>query len=194
MQNWFLILISAFCVQALATEKPVSMSYKSVIQCFPVLKDPSNSAKIDLSLLRETIDDHFITSSSVLLLREVHFKSDDGQEQRLKLQLKDPRFVPHQYTLSLQNIDDKGVLTDVKLPDAQRVNPKQEVINELLYGKNVISDDFTYLDTKLNNITMKVRRHFKELEELDLLDPRGNHHLFCEKQKDLGIICTCSKK
>lgn len=194
MTKWLLIFLTFLTAQTQAADKPVSISYKNVVQCFPELKDPGNSSKLDLGRLREVIDDHFITANIVLLMREVQFSNDDDQMQRLKLTLDNPRAVPHKYTLSLQNVDDKGVYTDVKLSDAQRINPKQEVVTDILADKNISSDDFTYLDTKLNNMTMKVRRHFKELEELDLQDPKGNRHLVCEKQKDLGIICTCSKK
>ena len=195
MRNWFLIvsilLASAGVAQA---EKPVSVSYRDLVACFPELTDESISFKVDLNKLKDIIDEKFVTSRSQLVLRQISFVDADNQKKRLTLRAKNPGAWKVNYQLSLEKIDDKGIYSDIKLPEAQRINPKQEVLNNILLGVTVKSDRYSYIDTKLNGVSLSYTRDFKTVEEVALADKRRNRSVSCESQKDLGVICTCSKK
>lgn len=175
-------------------EKPVSISYKDLVDCFPELTDESISFKVDLNKLHGIIDEKFVTSRSQLVMRQVGYVDADNQKKRLTLRARNPGAWKVSYQLSVEKVDDKGIYTEVKLSEAQRINPKQEVLNNLLLGANIKSDRYSYNDTKLNGVVLTYTRDFKTVEELELADKPRNRSASCENQKDLGVICTCSKK
>ncbi|HWU42935.1 MAG TPA: hypothetical protein VN132_05835 [Bdellovibrio sp.] len=174
--------------------KPVSISYENLLRCFPELKDDSLSFKVDLNHLKEVMDEKFVTSQSQLRQRKIRYENSDKQLMNLILRNTFRGDKKIRTELTLQMVDDKGVVTDAKLTDNQRVNPKQEVINSLLLNATIKADEFSYIDTKLNEMISTYRRNFKDIQEIDLNDKLNRREVSCEKQADLGIICTCSKK
>jgi hypothetical protein len=194
----FFFIMSAFVAITPANayaqkNKPVSLSYEQVVQCFPELHNDKLAAKMDLNLLKEVIDEKFITSQSQLRQRKVRYLDADDHLNNLILRSKFAAGKKQSTTLTLQRVDDKGVVTDVKLPDNQRINPKQETVNGFLEGAQIQRDDWSYIDTKLNRVVSTYRRNFKSIEELELSAPSKKRSVSCYIEQDL-VICTCSKK
>lgn len=175
-------------------KKPVSVSYENLIRCFPELKDEKLSFKVDLNHLKELMDEKFVTSQSQLRQRKVHYRDADGVAMNLILRTKFQGHKKMETELTLQKVDEKGVVTDIKLTGNQRINPRQDIINNFLLGSMIKSDEYSYNDTKLNGLFSTYRRNFKDIEEIGLEDRVLKRSIFCEKKSDLGIICTCSKK
>ena len=180
--------------QSPQSAKPVSISYENVTRCFSEMKDESLSFKVDLNRLKELADEKFVTSQSQLRQRKIHYLDAQGEGMNLILRTRFQGPKKSTTELILQKVDEKGIVTDVGLTQNQRLNPKQETINNFLLGATIKSDEYSYNDTKLNDITSTYRRNFKDVEEFSLMDEANKRSISCEKQKDLGIICTCSKK
>ena len=178
---------------ATSASKPVSVSYENLTRCFTELQDASLSFKVDLDRLKDLIDEKFVTSNSVLEERRVSYLDANGQPKRVIMRLKKAGKKPV-YVLTLQKVEDNGVFTDLKLSNAQKKAAPQQVIANLLLGGSIKADEYSYLDTKLNGYVNRYRRNFKSVEELELRDRYSKRTVACEIQKDLGIICTCSKK
>lgn len=174
--------------------KPVSVSYENLMRCFPELKDDKLSFKVDLNVLKEVADERFITSQSQLRQRKIHYLNAEGEGMNLILRTKFKGQKKMETELILQKVDEKGVVTDIMLTGNQRINPKQEIINNFLLGGTVKTDEYSYNDTKLNDIFSTYRRNFKEIDEISIVDKANPRTILCEKKSDLGIICTCSKK
>lgn len=174
--------------------KPVSVSYENLMRCFPELQDESLSFKVDLNRLKDIIDEKFVTSQSQLRQRKIQYLDADKQLTNLILRTKFKGDKKIETELILQQVDEKGIVTDVKLTGNQRINPSQDTINNFLLNGTIKSDEYSYNDTKLNGVSSAYRRNFKEIQEIELNDHPGKRSVYCEKQKDLGIICTCSKK
>ena len=197
------ILLSCLCSLASAqtlkaapkpTEKPISISYKNLIECFPELTDEALSFKVDLNQLKDLSDEKFVTSRSQLVERQISFTNPQGEGRRMTLRAKNPEAFKVSFQLKLEMVDAKGIFTDVELTEAQRINPKQEVLNNLLLNTTTQQDVYTYLDTKLNGVILKYKRDHKKIEELELVDRLGKRSVSCEAQKEGTVICTCSKK
>lgn len=179
---------------AAQAKKPVSISYENLTRCFPELQDEGLSFKVDLNLLKEVIDKNFVTLNSVLRQRKINYLDSEQQNTILILRTKVALGKKNETELILQQVDAKGMITDIKLTANQRTNPKQEIINNFLLNSKVKSDEFLYNDTKLNNMSMTYSRNFKEVQDIQLDDRLLQRSVSCEKKSDLGIICTCSKK
>lgn len=177
-----------------AMTKPVSISYENLTRCFPELASDSLSFKVDLTRLKEIIDERFITSNSALRQRKIQYLDSTGQLTNLILRTKQITLKKSKTELTLQRVSDKGVITDIALTPNQRTNPKQEIINNFLLNATIKGDEATYFDTKLNGVSLVYMKNFKEVMELELNDKPRKRSIQCEHQKDLGIICTCSKK
>ena len=177
-----------------ASKQPVSVSYENVIKCFPELQDERLSFKVDLNQLKEVMDEKFITSQSQLRQRKVQYLDAENQLMNLLLRTKFSGSKKVQTELTVQIVDEKGVITDAKLTDNQRINPKQEIINNFLLNSVIKSDEYSYNDTKLNDVSSTYKRNFKDIEEIELVDKPRKRSIVCEKKSDLGIICTCTKK
>lgn len=174
--------------------KPISVSYENLMRCFPELQDDSLSFKVDLNRLKEVADEKFVTSQSQLRQRKIQYEDADKQTNNLILRNTFRGEKKVESELILQQVDSKGVVTDVKLTENQRINPKQEVINNFLLNTTTKSDEYSYIDTKLNDVVATYRRNFKDVQEYNLSDKPNHRSISCEKQNDLGIICTCTKK
>ncbi|WP_413569839.1 hypothetical protein ACLWBD_05075 [Bdellovibrio sp. HCB117] len=174
--------------------KPVSVSYENLMRCFPELQDEQLSFKVDLNRLKDISDEKFVTSQSQLRQRKIHYLDAEKQAMNLILRTKFSGAKKMDTELTLQQVDEKGVVTNVGLTANQRINPKQDIINNFLLNATIKSDEYSYNDTKLNGVVATYKRNFKEVEEYELHDKPNKRSVSCEKQKDLGIICTCSKK
>lgn len=175
-------------------KQPISVSYENVIKCFPELQDERLSFKVDLNQLKEVMDEKFITSQSQLRQRKVQYLDAENQLMNLILRTKFSGSKKVQTELTVQIVDEKGVVTDAKLTDNQRINPKQDIINNFLLNSVIKSDEYSYNDTKLNDVSSTYQRNFKDIEEIELVDKPRKRSIVCEKKSDLGIICTCTKK
>lgn len=174
--------------------KPVSVSYEQLTRCFPELKDEKISFKVDLNGLKDLSDEKFITSESQLRQRKISYRDAQGEGMALILRTKFRGLKKMETELILQKVDDKGIVTPIALTNNQKINPKQEVINNFLLNAVVLKDEYTYNDTKLNGITSTYIRNFREVVEFSLSDKSNKRSIMCEKQSDLGIICTCTQK
>ncbi|MGZ3775287.1 MAG: hypothetical protein ACXVCY_09455 [Pseudobdellovibrionaceae bacterium] len=189
-----LLLILGTPVVKAENAKPVSVSYENLLLCFPELRDQKLSFKVDLNRLKELVDEKFVTVQSEMRQRKVLYVGADGKTMSLTYQNKYLSGKKVNSQLILEKIDEKGVYTDVKLPENQTNNPKQEVINNLLLYVNIKSDDYSYYDTKLNGVYSTYDLNFKDVQDYELIDAGHNRSVLCEKKSQLGIICTCSKK
>lgn len=174
--------------------KPISVSYENLMRCFPELQDEKLSFKVDLNRLKDIADEKFVTSQSQLRQRKIHYLDAEKQAMNLILRTKFSGAKKVQTELILQQVDEKGVVTDVKLTENQRINPKQDTINNFLLNSVIKTDEYSYNDTKLNGVSASYMRNFKDVIEYELNDGPGSRSIVCENQKNLGIICTCSKK
>ena len=189
-----LILLIGPQVFGAEAAKPVSVSYEQLTRCFPELKDEKISFKVDLNGLKDISDEKFITSESQLRQRKVSYRDAEGEGMALILRTKFRGVKKMETELILQKVDAKGVVTPIALTTNQKINPKQEIINSFLLNAVVLKDEYTYNDTKLNGITSTYIRNFKEIIEFSLTDKANKRSIMCEKQSDLGIICTCTQK
>lgn len=196
MRNFFICLMLLIVVRVSEAEglKPVSVSYENLMRCFPELQDQKLSFKVDLNRLKELIDEKFVTLRSELRQRKVLYVDNDGKTMSLTLRNKFSGGKKIESQLILEKVDEKGVYTNVKLPENQRINPKQEIINNFLLYANIKSDVSAYYDTKLNGLTSIYSLSFKDVQEYELVDSPNKRTVLCEKKADLGIICTCTKK
>lgn len=196
MRNFFICLMLLIVVRISEAEglKPVSVSYENLVRCFPEMKDQKLSFKVDLNRLKELIDEKFVTLRSELRQRKVLYVDIDGKTMSLTLRNKFSGGKKIESQLILEKVDEKGVYMNVKLPENQRINPKQEVINNFLLYANIKSDVSAYYDTKLNGLTSIYSLSFKEVQDYELVDSPNKRTVLCEKKADLGIICTCIKK
>ena len=179
---------------ASSSMKPVSISYQKVQQCFAEIQDEKLSFKVDLNRLKDLSDALFVTTHSQMRMRKVHYQDAEKKLHNLILRVKNPQTKKSEMVLSLQAIDEKGVITDLALTRNQSVNPKQEVVNTFLLGSKILSEEIWSYDTKLKGMSATTKMNFKEVVEYELRDPARRRTLHCETQKDLGIICTCTKK
>jgi hypothetical protein len=174
--------------------KPVSVSYVNLTKCYPELKNEFLSLKVDLNQLKEDIDRRFVTSQSLLRYRQVILKDPGGQQKRLKLSAKPAKEAKFNYLLSLEKLDSKGVGSPVELPQSQRINPSQKDLDQYFLNQDVLEDERSYFDSKLNGLSLSFKRNFQTVFELELSDASANKRLVCEDKKDLGIVCTCFQK
>jgi hypothetical protein len=94
----------------------------------------------------------------------------------------------------VDKLDVKGVGTPLEIPQSQRINPKQKDLDSYFLDQEVIEDEYSYYDTKLNNVSMSYKRNFKDVFEIELADPRGHRRILCEDKRATGIVCTCFQK
>lgn len=175
-------------------EKPVSVSYTDLIKCYPELTNDALSLKVDLTRLKENIDLKFVTSQSLLRYRQVILKDVTGGQQRLKLSAKAQKKGKYNYQLEIGKLDSKGAATPIELPQSHRINPSQKDLDQYFLNQEVLEDERSYHDTKLNGLSLSYKRNFDKVFELELADSRLHKKLFCEDKKELGTVCTCFKK
>lgn len=150
--------------------------------------------KVDLSLLKDEIDRKFVTSQSLLRYRQVILKDGSGQQKRLKLAAKPAKKGLFNYVLSLEKLDAKKAGTSIEIPQSQRINPKQKDLDHYFLNQDVVEDERSYFDTKLNGMSLSFKRNFQNVFELELSDSRKSKRFFCEDKNELGVVCTCFYK
>ena len=190
-----MVFCCAFGIAApVLAEKPVSLSYLNLTKCYPELKNEALALKVDLNQLKDDIDRKYVTSQSLLRYRQVILKDASGQQKRLKLSAKPAKKSKFNYLLSLEKLDSKGAGTPVDIPQSQRINPTQKDLDQYFLNQDVLEDEHSYFDTKLNGLTLSFQRNFQNVFALELSDSRANKRLVCEDKKELGIVCTCFAK
>lgn len=177
-----------------ASTTPVSVSYENLVKCFPELKDDALAFKVNLNKLKDLADDKFVTVRSQLRQRKVSYLDADKEAMNLILKMQDSGSKKQKTELTVQKVADNGVLTDLALTKNQRINPKQEIINNFLLNSTIQSDVYSYHDTKLNGVNAYYKRNFREVTEYSLEGPSRKRALSCSSEPQLGIICTCTKK
>lgn len=189
---WLCLAVPGF---AQVKEKPVSVSYENLLSCYPELKNDALSLKVDLNLLKEEMDRRYVTTSSLLRYRQVILKDGSGQERRLKLAAKPAKRSKFNYALSVEKLDPATKAgTPVEIPSSQRINPKQKDLDTYFLNNDILEDERSYFDTKLNGKTLSFKRQFQKVIELELMDVGTKKRLFCEDKKELGVVCTCFHK
>lgn len=194
------LLISGLCfwvsttVVAETKEKPVSVSYTNIVKCFPALKNEAQTLKVDLNVLKDDIDRAFVTSQSLLRYRQVILKDSLGTQKRLKLSAKPGKKGKFNYLLSLEKLDAKGAGTPIEIPASQRINPTQKDLDQYFLNQEVLQDERSYFDTKLNGHGLSFKRGFQKIFELELSDEKAHQRLLCEDKNELGVVCTCFQK
>lgn len=173
---------------------PSSKSYEVLQSCFAELADDRLRGKVDLSVLKDVADEKFVTSQTLLEKRKITYLDSEGRLMVLTLRNIPTSVRKVESNLSLQQKDEKGVLTNYELTANQKKSPPQNIINELMLGSSQQEDEYSFVDTKLNGIFAQYRRMGKVLKEYQIEDKVKVRSLLCEVQADLGIICTCSKK
>jgi hypothetical protein len=166
----------------------------NLIKCYPELKNESLALKVDLNQLKSEIDRKFVTSQSLLRYRQVILKDPNGLQKRLKISAKPAKKSKFNYLLSLEKLDSKGAGTPFELPLPQRLNPSQKDLDQYFLDQDVLEDERSYFDTKLNGLSLSFKRKFDSVFELELSEVSMKRRLVCEDQKDLGIVCTCFQK
>lgn len=193
-----LLSVSSLCLFGFSvlaqSNRPVSVSYEKIVKCFPELKSEELSFKVDLNKFKDLADEKFVTAQSQLRQRKVEFTDSEGKNLILLLVTDYEHSKKLSTEMSLKSVDEKGVQTEVLLTQNQRINPKQEIINSFLINSSIKNDEYTYVDTKLNDVKATYRKSFKDVVEYKIEELSGNRSVSCENQKDLGIICTCTKK
>lgn len=174
--------------------KPVSISYENILRCFPELAHNDLSFKVNLDRFKEVMDSKFVTLQSQLRQRKVHFEDPEKQSMILTVLNVYDGNRKTRSELVLQQVSGKGIITDIPLSINQRINPQQDFIDRFMLNGKVKSDESSYVDTKLNEMTSTYRKDFKEVQQISLVDKPKSRSIFCEKHKDMGIICTCTKK
>jgi hypothetical protein len=150
---------------------------------------------VDLNQLKDEADRKFVTSQTLLRYRQAVLKDVSGQQKRLRLAAgKNAKKGKFDYALTLEKLDAKGAGTLVELPSAQKLNPTQKDLDQYFLNQEVLEDEYSYFDTKLNGMSMSYKRGFKDLFEIEISDPRGRRRVFCEDKKSLSVVCTCFEK
>lgn len=189
------LLMLAITLPAFAEtqEKPVSLSYVNLVKCFPELKNELWGIKVNLNQLKEESDRKFATSNSLLRYRQLLLKDPQGQKKRMRLAaVKTSKKGKLNYSLTIDKLDEKGEGRSIDLPQAHRSNPNLVNLAPYFLNEEILEDEYSYFDTKLNGITMSYKRNFKDIFEVEISDTRSQRRLFCEDKKNLGVVCTCS--
>lgn len=172
--------------------KPVSVSYEDVVRCFPELANEKISSGVNLDILKDLVDQKFVSTESWLRSRKIRYKREGGEVQVLTLTLKQQ--APRSYELRLEKLDPKEGLKEISLSQAQRINPSQKQIDQFLTDATVQLDESAYEASKAQGLGMSTVRGLQGIQQLELRDPAHKKSISCNQEKDLGAICTCSKK
>lgn len=171
-------------------KKPVSLSYTQMTKCFSELEDEAQKFRVDLKKVKDRLDEKFPTTRTERVRRVMKFRDAAGVIKRLRLDTENEK--PPKTTALLESLDSKGSATPVQPLPINRINPTQAEINRLLSGNDLLSDEITDLDTKLNGIRVRGRKDFSRWLELRVEDPANKKILSCEDNKEVGTICTCA--
>lgn len=177
-----------------AKKKPVSLSYESILKCYPKLADERMSFRVDLRVLGEKISRVMAVQHSRLLEREVQFRDEDGLVRRLRLvDFKHVTASP-EYRVQADTVADNGEVTPwLESPVKETVKSPWDLKNALVRA-DVLRDETLLRETLLGSLVVLTRKDMNRVLEISLSDFRGETKLHCEDRKDLGAVCTCSKR
>ncbi|HRO67839.1 MAG TPA: hypothetical protein PL182_09775 [Pseudobdellovibrionaceae bacterium] len=177
---------------ALEPKKPTSVSYQAIVKCEPKLEDHRLTTRVDLAILKSRMDDVYVTQRSLLMQRVVDFRERSGELRRLRLENRPEKGVS-KYTAQWRTV----------LPDGDTVAWEDATLKEqptlkevyLVIAKGVIERDESLTEEfKLKGVKLRVKKDLQRPLELRLEHEDGSRSLLCEEKKDLGTICTCTKK
>lgn len=163
-----------------------------MVECFPDLEDATQEFSVSIPKVHDRLDEKYPTVKSQRVRRIMKFRDASGGLRRLKLETEGEKNPVT--TAQLEAIDSKGASTQVSpLPIAQK-NPTPAEINRLLSGNDLESDEIVELDTKLNGLRVRTKKDFARWLEVRVEDPQLKKTLVCENNKEIGTICTCTKR
>lgn len=171
--------------------EPISQSFLSIKKCYKDLATDEFQHEIDLNALKDKVDQIYLTTKTDLRYRKFTFL--DGEDiKRLTIRAGSRHGkAAFEYEMRLEKIDGKGTATEIEIPAQHRKNPTQSDINSYIMNAKTQLDETSFIDTKLNGMILTYRRHFKQIQDLELKDKQSQHTLTCENQKNLGVVCTC---
>lgn len=176
------------------SKKPVSLSYESILKCYPKLSDERMSFRVDLRVLSERIKSVMAIQHSRLIEREVQYRDGDGVVRRLRL--TDFRHVKDapEYRVQADTIADNGEVSPwLEAPVKATLSSPWE-LRAILARADVLRDETLLRETMLGSRVLLTRKDMNRVLELTLSGFAGEEKLHCEDRKDLGAVCTCSKR
>lgn len=177
-----------------ALKKPMSLSYESVINCYPSLADERMAFRVDLKRLSERIHSTMATQNSRLIERTILFRDADDVTRRVRLvDFKGVTEKP-EYRVSADIISSSGELTPWEdAPIAKTVTSPWE-LRGILGRSEIRRDETVVRETKLGERVLLTRKDMDRIVEITLSDFKGKDRLNCEARKDSGAVCTCLKR
>lgn len=172
----------------------MSVSYEAVIKCFPDLQDPRQAYKVDLRLLKERMNEVFLTLQTKLVRRTVLFREPGGTLRRVRLETKNPNLPKPVFSAQWETVSETGGSEIWEDPKLKRQGVTAEDIRGFLGTNLVERDESVEIDTKLKDAKLTSRRDLTKILELRLEDKGALHTLNCEDKQSIGTICTCFKK
>ena len=189
-----LLLVEFFAVDEVqAKENFVSVSYVSVVNCFPELKDERLSNKFNLNELKEKIDSKYVTTLSQMLSRVITYSELTGERKRISMVTDIKKIGKPDIIVSMEKFDDAKMTQPMETPANLKKNPPQKELNAFLTNVKIESDIMLFNDSKYHNLKMKYQKDRLKILDLELNDPNLKVTLSCDERPDLGIVCTCKK-
>ncbi|MBX3040328.1 MAG: hypothetical protein KF789_06425 [Bdellovibrionaceae bacterium] len=177
---------------ALEPKKPRSVSYQAVLDCEPKLDDHRLTTRVDLGILKNRMDDVYVTQRSLLMQRVVDFRERSGELRRLRLENKPEKGIS-KFTAQWRTVLPEGDTVSWEDPSLKEQPTLKDV--HLVIAKGVIERDESLIDDfKLTGVKLRSKKDLQRFLELRLEHEDGSRLLLCEEKKDLGTICTCTKK
>lgn len=172
----------------------MSISYEAVLKCFPELEDRRQAYKVDLRLLKEKMNEVFLTIQTRLVRRTVQFREPTGTMRRVRLETKNQNLQKPVFTAQWETLTETGGSEVWEDPKLKKQNVTVEEVRAFL-GTNLVERDETVeIDTKLKDAKLTSRRDLTKILELKLEDKGAARTLNCEDKQSIGTICTCFKK
>lgn len=187
----FLTLSFAQTPATTTPKKPVSVSYEAILRCYPELEDDSQSFRVDLGRLRERMDLHFPSLRSYMQSRTVVFRDNTGTNRKARIE-ESPQ--GKGFSATWETVGSDGLNTPWTESGVKAQNPTIREINAVLAKGSIQSDERVDVDTKIKNLTLRIRRNAAKIIELRLEEAGTKKTLSCEDKAEFGSICLCLKK
>lgn len=173
-------------------KKLLSISYRAVLDCYPNLEDTRLESTVDLRILKDKIDEKYVSEKQKVLHRFVQFQEPGtGQIRRVRL---DSAETSSTSTAQWESVSPSGIVEGWHEPHLKTSGLTNEDITAAI-GHGVIGKDETEtLFTKLDGIRMLLKRDLANISALKLEDIGGAHVLSCRSTSEVGVVCTCAKK
>lgn len=179
-------------IQDQKLRKPVSVSYRALLECDGSLADDAFITQVDLTHLRRRLDETYATRQNQLVKRQVDFRERSGELRRLTLDVlpgkRSPTFSAQWRTVIREG---ETVLWD---DPTLKASPSLSEVH-LIIAKGVIERDETLSEeTKLKGVKVRVRKDLQKVLGIEVFRAGFAKVLRCEEKPSLGAICTCTKK